>query len=122
MNEMKNTQDEPPPAYSECSTDPPLGIPSCTPMPADRESYSQVPLPTTTPRPETQHRTHRGRRVRKRLAKGVKLGAAAIVTTVAVPVILVGHVAYEGGKVALQIIVAPALICVVCFCLDDFDY
>ncbi|KAJ5737412.1 uncharacterized protein N7483_002537 [Penicillium malachiteum] len=121
---MPRLQDQLPPPYTERARDPLPETSPHTSIPKTREHDFLVSAPKATPDPETPIHTGRGRgkRLKKKLAKGLKLGAGAIVLTAAVPVVFVANVAYEGGKAVLQVVAAPVVVCVVCFCIDDFDF
>ncbi|KAJ5267245.1 hypothetical protein N7478_010053 [Penicillium angulare] len=119
---MACVPNEAPPDYAECIRDSPLDISSHPSRPSSGERFVQVPPPTTSSYPETPHHARRSRRLRQKVAKGLKLAVGATVMAAAVPVNVVGNAAYEGGKAALQIVAAPVLVCVFCLCVDDFDY
>ncbi|KAJ6016588.1 hypothetical protein N7540_011179 [Penicillium herquei] len=112
-----------PPAYTESARDPPPEI-----SPHTLISMAQAPDPqissletTINPAMPVHTRCRRWKRLKKGLAKVLKIGAGAIALTAAVPVVFVTNVAYEGGKAVLLIVSAPFLICAACFCIDDFD-
>lgn len=121
---MSPLQDKHPPNYAECTKDHLLDSFLYVPTQTDPENDATAHSPVTAPEPEALRHIwgERRQRLKKKLAKGLKVGAGAAALTVAIPVVLTGQVVYKGGKVVLQIVAAPFVLCVICLCMDDFDF
>lgn len=113
-----------PPPYAARTQDALLNISPHVSPPMTAKDHAHAHPPAATPEPSMPRQTWRERRQRlkENVAKALALGAGAIALTVAVPIVLVVKVLYEGGKIVLQIVAAPLVLCALCVSMDDFDY
>ncbi|KAJ6004680.1 hypothetical protein N7540_013049 [Penicillium herquei] len=121
---MSVREDQRPPAYTESARDTLPESSTNTLISMSQKYDPRISTPEITLNPEMPNHTRRrrGRGLKNRLAKGLKLGAGVIALTAAIPVVFVANVAYEGGKAVLLIVSALFLMCAACFCLYDADF
>lgn len=119
---MPALHNELPPPYPVGTKDTLLNILSHASTPMNAKDDAHVPTPTMVPDPTTSRQIWRERktRLKKRVAKALVLGAGAIALTVAVPIVLAVKVVFE-GKIFLEIVGAPFVLCVFCFSMEDSD-